>query len=141
MRKYSTFIIAIALAAFLPATMLNAAPFVWCIGGDGLAVIEVGNGAGWHGDDRHVPKIESSTSSKGGRHDKCVDSKLIGPAVSKASQDDVCSPVKTDPPNWFLAQQTAALDVPLPILLIRPPPHHHFEPPHLAALRTTILLI
>ena len=139
------------LTAFLPASILNAAPLVWCVAGDDHAAIEISvvesshrviehshpvddhaHHGDWHGQD------QSHRSADHHSH-VCIDFDLMSPALSAANADlDATLLHQLQHSRAKVAQfATGALSDPGP--LIRPPPEQHHGTPALAHLRTTKL--
>ena len=146
MRKYAKIIALLAIAVFLPSTMLSAAPLVWCIAGDDHRAIEFGITDDWHGSGHHSHMSVSGDElaqpvGPDGHHHGCVDDQLIGPMASNAVKVSVFVPATVEIPIWVALGDSHVDSAPLLAKAIRPPPEWHSDAPYPALLSTTKLLL
>lgn len=137
--------IAIAvLAAFIPSSVLGAAPLVWCANGDDHAASEIKLVKRWHthiGDDNHhrLHAIASTSFHVDDHSHPCLDYELIAVAVPVKVTDLDAVPTiiknSNDAPVHIVREDVASLA----IRQARAPPYKISDPPHLISIRTTIL--
>ncbi len=146
MRKFVRIIALLAIAVFLPSTVLSAAPLVWCVVGDDHRAIEFGISDEWHGHGHHshgaLSGNESAMPAVPGEHSHgCLDDQLIGPMVSNAVKVPVFIPGTVEIPVWAALRVSQPGNAPLLAKAIRPPPKRHLNAPYPAFLSTTKLLL
>lgn len=146
MRKFIHFIALLMVAVFLPSTVLNAAPLVWCIAGDDHRAIEFGISDEWHGHGHHQHGETAHDDHLGPDHSDghehgCLDDQLIGPMVSNGAKVPAFAPVTVEPPVWLASDLSDRGAEPLLAKAIRPPPGGLFGPTSQAFLSTTKLLL
>lgn len=146
MRKFAKIIALLAIAVFLPGTVLNAAPLVWCVAGDDHRAIEFGISDDWHGNGhrshRALSGEDSATPAVPDEHSHgCLDDQLIGPMASNAVKVPVFIPATVEIPVWVALSDSHGDTAPLLAKAIRPPPKRHLDAPYLALLSTTKLLL
>jgi len=146
MRKYAKIIALLAIAVFLPSTILNAAPLVWCVAGDDHRAIEFGISDHWHGHGQHShvsvsgDELAMPVGPDGHSHD-CLDDQLIGPIASSAAKAPVFVPATVAVPVWAALSDAQLSGAPLLAKAIRPPPGGYSDRSDPAFLSTTKLLL
>ena len=146
MRKFVRIIALLAIAVFLPSTVLSAAPLVWCVAGDDHRAIEFGISDHWHGHGRHWhvsvsgDELAMPVGPDGHSHD-CLDDELLGPMASNAANILLFVPATVEIPVWAALSDSHTDTAPLLAKAIRPPPKRHLNAPYPAFLSTTKLLL
>jgi len=144
MNKTAKIIALLVLAAFLPSSVLNAAPVVWCVAGDGHAGLEIKINKQAHthvhpSDAHHGHSIGSASTHKNDHSHACLDYQLIssiGQTKSndidaKAFGDKICWGVETKIDHRNLLRFAAKP--------ARAPPDQLLASPRLISIRTMML--
>jgi len=146
MRRFAKIIAMLAIAVFLPSTVLNAAPLVWCVAGDDHRAIEFGISDDWHGHGQHShltvsgDELALPVGPDGHSHD-CLDDELLGPMAWSVANVPVFVPVASELPVWVATDVQHQGDAPRLARVIRPPPDWGWRVPDPAFLSTTKLLL
>ncbi len=144
MNRIAKYVAMVVLAAFVPGSVLSAAPMVWCAAGGNHAATEIKLVKRWHthvgADDAHrLHAIASTSFNVDGHSHPCLDYELIALAVS-AKVDDLDAAATTNAsPSDAAIKIVLADPAPISINRARAPPRRNCDPPHLASIRTTIL--
>lgn len=146
MKRFAKFIALLAIAVFLPSTVLSAAPLVWCVSGDDHRAIEFGISGHWHGDGRHLHISVSGDEARlptgpDGHSHGCLDNALLGPMASSGAKVPVFVPPASKSPVWAVTAVQRSADVSRIARAIRPPPRRTSNDARLALLSTTRLLL
>ena len=86
MSRVAKVIALVVLAAFLPSSILSAAPVVWCVAGDDHAAIEISIAKRQHAQagqagEHHVHAADAAHAPRDKQPDPCFDYDLIGSAL------------------------------------------------------------
>lgn len=141
MRLVTRAIALLIISAFLPASVLSAAPLVWCVAGDEHAAIEISLSQHSHAGEQATGGTSADTANKriiaAGEHEyPCVDYDLEGLAIASAGTDIETATTATL--ISYGAQQASTLNSARLAALspIRPPPQLSRLPAGLLELRT-----
>jgi hypothetical protein len=137
MRFAAKFVVFVMLATFLPASLLNAAPIVWCVAGDDHSGLELSH----DGLQQTAVTQTNETGARQSDHHEapCVDYDLIGVAITAAAVDSE-SPALAAADSHHTPARFQRYPAPhLMALRIQPPPMANAVSARLRHIRTTIL--
>ena len=141
MRLVTRAIALLIIPVFLPASVLSAAPLVWCVAGDEHAAIEISLSQHSHVGEQATGSTSADAADKriiavGEHENPCIDYDLKGLAIASASADVETVTTATLVP--YGAQQASTLNSARLAALspIRPPPQLSRLPAGLLELRT-----
>jgi len=144
MSRLAKYVAMVVLAAFVPGSVLSAAPMVWCAAGGDHAATEIKLVKRWHshagaGGDHRLHALASTSFNVDGHSHPCLDYELIALAVSAKVNDLDAVAVTNASPSEVAIKIDLADAAPLSISRARAPPRRNCDPPHLSSIRTTIL--